>query len=273
MPSPHSFTQSEIDYDNMGVVKGLLSFIVPTIYRKKSETPERLVTPVYSFSDLLRDIHQNVTTPFEVIVVCNENNNKELISFVNESPHITRYCQNSENVGVPRAWNQGVQLAKGEFLCFVNDDVEIGYEAVESIVRYLTNNREVGLVSSSGAKWYRKDPGAKVGEKYIEDADVIGGWFFITTREVFEKVGGFDIAYTPALMEEIDYSFAVRAAGYACRVLPGLNIVHHHVSGASSTNKPITALGFSFKRDELTNRNRIYFENKWNQFWERKNDQ
>ena len=44
-------------------------------------------------------------------------------------------------------------------------------------------------------------------------------------------------------MEEIDFSFAIRNTGYKCIVDPSINAIHHHISGASSTNKPIEALG------------------------------
>ena len=81
----------------------------------------------------------------------------------------------------------------------------------------------------------------------------------MTKTSIFYEIGGIDNFYSPAFMEEIDFSFAIRN-GYKCIVDPSINAIHHHISGASSTNKPIEALGESIQREELTQRNRIYFE-------------
>lgn len=268
---PAQTSKTPINAENgMGnMVPGLVSFIIPTRYRKKTESLERLTTPLYTLREVLRDIHKNVTVPFEIIVICNETEKKSFINFIETSPHITRYCRNSENMGVPRSWNMGAQMALGEYLCFVNDDVEIGPGAVERILTVLKTHDTCGLAGPAGGKWYRQEPGVSVGTDAIEEADQICGWFFMTPRRVFSEVGGIDVAYTPALMEEIDYAFAVRDKGYRCLVVPHLPIRHHHVGGASSTHLPITALGFSLFRDILTARNRAYFEKKWKNFWEK----
>ena len=79
--------------------------------------------------------------------------------------------------------------------------------------------------------------------------------------------GGIDNFYSPAFMEEIDLSFAIRNAGYKCMVDPSIEAEHHHISGASSTNQPINAMGNSISREELTSRNRAYFEIKWENYW------
>ncbi|GAB6111193.1 glycosyltransferase family 2 protein [Desulfomicrobium salsuginis] len=270
MPEPRFFAFDSTPSDMGDYIPGLVSFIVPTMYRKKTESLARLTHPLYTLRELLRDIHTNVTVPFEVIVVCNEVDNREYMEFVRASAHIVRSCQNSENVGVPRSWNMGAQLAKGEYLCFVNDDVEIGPGTVECMVGALASDSTIGMVGPAGALWYRQEPGPAVGLAQVEEADAICGWLFMTPQRVFVVSGGFDVAYTPALVEEIDYAFAVRSNGYKCVVIPGMNATHHHVSGASSSDLPLRAMGYSLSRDALTARNRSYFERKWQSFWEGK---
>lgn len=247
---------------------GLVSIIIPAMHRSKTDSIKRMLKPLYRLEDCVRDIAANVKTPYELIVVCNETKKREFIEFVTGCPHIHRHCLMSENAGVPRAWNMGACMAVGEHLLFVNDDVEIGPGAVEGLLKHMQDNPGIGMIGPEGSMWHRREPGPRVGLDKPENADAVAGWLFMTPRKVFDEVGGFDAAYTPALCEEIDYAFAVRSRGYLCRVVPGLAFAHHHVSGASSTNKPITALGMSLKREELTERNRRYFEAKWSQFWE-----
>jgi GT2 family glycosyltransferase len=247
--------------------KGLVSIIIPTITRSKFTSLKTLVKKLYLLEDGVRDIKKNVKVLSETIVICNSSQDRKLIDFVTKAPEIDKYCINSVNVGVPRGWNMGAEMAQGEYLCFTNDDVEIGEGALERMVEVL-DQEEVGEVGPNGGKWFRQKSGKRVGTHEIEDAEEISGWLFMVKREVFDKVGGFDLAYTPALCEEIDLSFAIRDAGYRCIVIPGINAVHHHISGASSTKKPIRALDIEIKREELTTRNLDYFEKKWAHFWE-----
>lgn len=258
-----------MEAEHMGAyIPGLVSIIIPTLTRKKSESIQTLLRPRYLFKDCIEDCRRNIACPFEIVVVCNSPDDKELVHYITSGNGIDKYCINSVNVGVPRSWNMGAALAQGEFLCFVNDDVEIGRGAVETLKNVLQTDASAGEVGPAGGKWHRRQPGERVGRKVVEEADEISGWLFMVRRTVFDAVGGVDIAYTPALCEEIDLSFAIRKAGYSCLVVPGIDARHHHISGASSTNRPIQALDMQWERTALTARNRSYFEKKWSAFWE-----
>lgn len=249
--------------------KGLVSIIIPTLTRRKTESLSTLLRKRYLLEDCLKDVRRHVTIPYEVVVVCNSFQDQELVRLVTTSAEIDRFCLNSVNAGVPRSWNMGADLALGEYLCFVNDDVEIGPGAIEAMRAALEADETVAEVGPAGGRWFRQQSGPRVGLEEPEEADEISGWLFMVKRRVFDLVGGVDLAYTPALCEEIDLSFAIRRAGYKCLVLPGLNAKHHHISGASSTRRPICALDMKWDREELTSRNRSYFEAKWSSFWQR----
>lgn len=247
--------------------KGMVSIIIPSMTRSKWSSFKTAIKRRYLLRDTINDIINNVKCPYEIIVICNSYEDKKLVDYIVTNKNINKFCLNSVNVGVPRAWNMGAELAQGEFLCFANDDVEIGENSLEELIKVLSAHG-IGQVGPMGTKWHRTSPGEYVGSQKIEEADAISGWLFVIKRQVFDQVGGFDIAYTPALCEEIDISFAIRNAGYKCLVVPGLNAKHHHISGASSTNRPLKALDIEIGRDELTARNKAYFEKKWSVFWE-----
>ena len=233
---------------------GLVSIIIPTIPRKKLESLKTLVKKRFLLEDCLRELKKNVTLEHEIILLVNGE----------EDPKFVGHCRalgadksivTSTNCGVPRAWNMGAQMA-----------VEVGPGGLEGLLEVL-KDPSVGEVGPSGNDWYRKKPGVSRGLTQIEEAEVISGFLFMTKRTVFDQVGGFDPWYTPAFMEEIDYSFAVRGAGHRCLVVPGLDIQHHHISGASSTNRPIRCLGQDYDRWEITFRNQAHFEEKWAHLW------
>ena len=130
------------------------------------------------------------------------------------------------------------------------------------------NNEGIGQVGPEGSMWFRKKPVEKVSNDKIREVDTVAGYLFIVKRTVYDLIGGMDTAYTPAFVEDIDISFAIRNIGYKCLAIPGLDIKHHHISGASSSDKPIKyMLNKKAYRKDLDIRNLDYFEKKWEKFW------
>ena len=247
-------------------IPGRVSIIIPSLSRNKFKSIKTLVKNRYLLRDALDDLARNVSGDIEVVIICNSAEDNKLLKLIHTHRIVSIWTVNSINIGVPRSWNQGAQLATGEFLCFMNDDVEINHGAVEKMVSWFSDSK-VGQIGPKGARWWRQQPGEYVGLEEPSEADAISGWLFMMPAQVFREVGGVDNFYSPAFMEEIDLSFAIRNAGFKCMVDPSIDAEHHHISGASSTNRPINALGHAIGRKELTSRNRVYFEKKWDKFW------
>lgn len=218
--------------------------------------------PRYTIREVLRDLEANVKIPFEVIVVCN-GSDPDLIEYIRSHKGIARYCINSVNVGVARSWNMGAQLAEGPALCFLNDDVGVGAGALEALYDKLFSEPDVGEVGPAGALWKGAEHDRFVGEVQSEDADAIAGYCFVLREDLYRRVGGFDIAFSPAGFEEIDMSFAIRKAGFRCVVLPKLPIHHYHHHGVSAYRSDIHYLGHTIDTVSLHQRNKSYFKDKW----------
>jgi GT2 family glycosyltransferase len=242
-----------------------VSFIIPVLHLKRPKNVSRFFLRRYTLEDVLRDLVQNVGLSSETIVVCN-GTDPELRQFVQADRRIQKFCINSVNVGVARAWNMGAQLAEGEALCFVNDDVEIGKGAVESLYEVLMSTPGGGQVGPRGARWRAGAHERWVGEKTIEEAHAVSGFMFLIRGDLFRQIGGFDVQYTPAGFEEIDMSFEIRRRGGKCLVVPNLPIHHHHHHGVSAYRTDIAYLGKSIDTDSLHERNRRYFLAKWKDF-------
>ncbi len=239
-----------------------ISIIIPVLHLTRPLNKKRFFVPRYTLPDVLRDLHENVTVPHEVIVVCN-GQEQDLVKLVSSHPHIDKYCLNSVNVGVARSWNMGSEMAEGEALCFVNDDVAIGKGGLESLFQTLYASQDVGQVGPMGAKWNGAVHSHYVGESSIEEADAISGFLFMLRSTAFRQVGGFDPAYSPAGFEEIDMSFSLRKLGLKCLVVPNLEIKHHHHHGVSSYRSEVSYLGKTIDTEELHLRNKKYFIKKW----------
>jgi len=236
--------------------------IVPVLQLHRDWNWRYRLRKPYNLPDLLEDM-KSVTIPHETIVVCNSLE-KKLMKYIASSSLIDKYCFNSVNVGVARAWNMGAMLAEGEYLCFSNDDVELGKGALEKLVEVLASREDIGQVGPSGGKYRGAFSQEKVGLDATEEADEISGFFFVLRRKVYDLAGGFDVAFTPGGYEETDMSFKIGLLGYKCLVVPHLNIIHHNESGVSNLlNKHIKYFKQGISVKNLNIKNIALFQKKW----------
>lgn len=240
----------------------LLSIIIPVLHLKRPVNPKRFFMRRQTIADTLNEIILNVQTPFEVIIVCNSADD-DLRSFVISHPAVSRYCLNSENVGVSRAWNMGANLAKGDILCFLNDDVSIEKGGLEAMRNLLLSDEKIGQTGAAGCYWGANGFGGMVEGRGPRDVDAVLGYCFMLRASLFHKLGGVDINYSPAGCEDIDLSYKVREAGYRCVVDSDIPIKHHHHHGVSAQKVDITFMGETIDTETLHVKNTAYFHRKW----------
>lgn len=239
----------------------LISFIIPVLHLKRPVNKARFFMPRYALPDVLLDLHQNVTVPHEVIVICNSQD-KELVDYVSSNSYINKYCLNSVNIGVARSWNMGAEMAEGDVLCYLNDDVAVGKGAIEQLSGLL-DGPLVGEVGPHGGYWKDCEPNGYVESDKPVEADVVYGFCFLVKSSTFRAVGGFDIEFSPAGYEEIDFSYRIRQSGLKCIVDPRVDIKHYHHHGVSAYKVDISYLGKTIDTHSLHERNTAYFKGKW----------
>jgi GT2 family glycosyltransferase len=175
------------------------------------------------------------------------------------------------NRGVSVAWNAAAERATGEVLCFCNDDVDLGPASLQLLHAAATGRPDAGVVGPVGTRWDIGVPrhlewvataGLATGEMVA--CDVVSGFLFALRREVFERVGGFDEAYTPAGFEEVDLCTAVRLRlGLRCYAVAGVE--HRHEFGISAA-RPWRRVRFDGRSESVRSidrRNRRHFREKW----------
>jgi len=202
----------------------------------------------------------NQTTSFEVIVVDNASNDGSARMVKEKFPDI-RLVANTENQGFAQACHQGVKNAQGQFFLFLNDDTEVGEESLQTSVLCFRSNPNTAVV---GCKILNPDRSLQLsvrqfpsvyslvitllklhnffprllqsylqtGFDYTKPAEVeqVMGAFFLTSRQLWRELGGFDTGYY-IWFEEVDYCRRAIEQGYLVRYCPETSIVHHR--GAS----------------------------------------
>lgn len=135
-------------------------------------------------------------------------------------PWANTYIRRDTNGGCAVGWNQGLKLAKGDYLTVISDDVVVKEGWLEAMVEALD-----------------KFPNALVSAPAVENMPQIGGgiteekrWFpgccFMLRRSCLDIVGYFDEQFAPFNYEDVDYWTRVSKSGHTTARNYGVKVLH-----------------------------------------------
>jgi len=210
-----------------------VSIIIP-VYNKFS----------YTYACLSSIAEHAGNIPFEVIVIDDDSSDETS----QKLPEITGIVpiRNDKNLGFIGSCNVGASKAKGEFICFLNNDTVVTSNWIEQLIDCIEQVPDAGLVGAkliypdgrlqeaggiifndgSGWNYGRFDDPQHPKYNYRREVDYCSGAAILLRRELFEHLGSFDKRYMPAYYEDTDLAFAVRAAGLKVIYEPTALIVH-----------------------------------------------
>ena len=191
------------------------------------------------------------TSNFELIIVDNGSNSETKKWLASLDWLDFTLIENKVNKGISYGWNQGVKLAKYDYICFLNSDTLVSPNWLGKIMRGFKYSKDIGIVGPSTChcatiqspqvfKEFRKADqetvnriSTMVKEDYTETSVV--GFCFVISKKVFGKIGVFDYnRYGLACHEDIDLVWRSRKAGFKSLFCHG-SYVHHF--GNRSTRK------------------------------------
>jgi len=226
---------------------------------------------------------------FEVFVIDNASQDGSAEMVRSNFPEV-KLINNKKNIGFAKANNQGIKEARGEFVLLLNPDTEIIESAIEKMVKFVEENSKCGV---AGCKLLNPDrtlqpsikrfptlfsqilillklhhlfPKLKPLRNYFaldfdytqeQEVDQVMGAFFLTRKEVLDKVGFLDENYY-IWFEEVDFCRRVEDAGWKVCYSPRARIVHHKSQSFSQL--------LSFKKQRIFNRSLLYYFRKHHSF-------
>jgi GT2 family glycosyltransferase len=191
--------------------------------------------------DCLRHIRENTTKNYEVIVVDN-GSNKEVIDWLKDQPDI-RLILNKENKGIPIGRNQGMRVAKGDYICTLDNDMFVGKDWDNILCSNLEGLPKAGIVGINGNSVENYNPlifSPPDKSKSVNECDVVPGGFVLFRRDMLQRVGYLDedMPNEKFWHEDLGFCHRIRTAGF--KVYSIQNVPHEHVGGESHVkhNKP-----------------------------------
>lgn len=220
--------------------------------------------------------YTNKNMTFEIIVIDNNSNEGDIRYTLRTYPQI-KLIVNSENRGFSAANNQGLEIATGKFILFLNNDTLFIEDTINKIIAFLENigkDNVIGcrllnadrshqpsvvdkdkLGNSFGENLflYRFFKGVKKLNKYYYSdnepiqptrVDIVKGAFIFCPKNIVDELKGFDERFF-FYAEETDFCMRAANLGYDVVYFPGTEIIH---LGGVATDKN---LWFKFKNQSI----------------------
>jgi hypothetical protein len=232
-------------------------------------TPELSIILVsYNTAKLITTALQSVydqtqQTSFEIIVVDNASQDDSLAVIAAQFPQV-RLIDSGANLGFAGGVQIGVNNSHGQYLLLLNPDTKILDGAIDKLMAFakthpnngiwsgITLNNDLSLNSqhawskpsisnllfsamglsktfSSTCLFNNANYGCWKRDS-IKEVDIVSGCFFLTTRKLWDELGGLDPQFF-MYAEEADFCLKAAKLGYKPIVTPEAKLIHH--GGAS----------------------------------------
>ncbi|MDY7032726.1 MAG: glycosyltransferase, partial [Thermodesulfobacteriota bacterium] len=263
IPESAPFTHSS---ESPNVVQAKASIIILTY--NQIEFTKKCIDSLKRFTD----------ASYELIFVDNGSTDgtvEYLRSMIHDSESKTdcRLICNKQNLGFAKGCNQGMDIATGEYILLLNNDVVLTEGWLEEMIRCAESDARIGVVGPCsnyvvGSQLDRNADYSSMEEMHSYAAQFRNhhkGWWFETfriigfcmliKREVIDRIGLLDERFGLGNYEDDDYCYRARMAGYKLMVA-GDVFIHHFGSRSFAGN------GINYTKQ--IERNKKLFFDKWN---------
>lgn len=222
----------------------------------------------------LDSLRRNISTAIahEVVVVANGPSAARLAASADFSSPAIRLVSSAANLGFGGGCNRGAAESSGEFLLFLNDDIEVLPGWLEALVETADRHPDAGAVGSlilfpdstmqeAGAIVWRDGSTLCINRggtveanpyNFLRSVDYCSACSLLVRRQPWNALGGFDGRYFPAYYEDVDLCFGLARAGFRTLFQPRSRAIHRETASSST-----------LRRDFLVLRNRETFRHKW----------
>lgn len=194
----------------------------------------------------------------EIIVVDNHSTDGSLDYLRPRFPGV-RFLANTVNTGFAKACNQGLAMASGQYILFLNPDTIVPEDCFRACISFMNQQPRAGALGirmQDGSGRFLKESKrafpspltslyklsglsrlfprsgtfsryhlGHLPERETNEVDVLAGAFMFIRKEVLDQTGGFDESFF-MYGEDVDLSYRIQKAGYGNYYFAGSSIIH-----------------------------------------------
>jgi GT2 family glycosyltransferase len=198
---------------------------------------------------------QTIADRIEVVVI-DDGSRDGTADWLREQRPGVELIAHQANLGVTRSLNEGLRLARGEYVALLNNDVELAPDCLERLLADLRAHPRAAVstpklldfhdrtrfdgAGDTYSRWgmaTRRGHGEPDHGQYDEAGQVMSASAAVAVyrREAIAEVGGMDEEFF-AYLEDVDWSLRARLAGWECRYEPAA--VAFHMGSATLGSGP-----------------------------------
>ena len=211
----------------------------------------------------LQSIKEHIKMPFEIIVSSNSCYDEQQRSRINQIDGNVRWLFNNKNGGFSFAMNEGLKLAKGDYLVIMNSDCELMSD-IDDMIHFMNQHPEVGAIAPqmrdtegniqdtarpyvSVPRYIWRQMRRVVGHKVsildrnmdyskVQTVDWLIGAFIMVSRKAYDITGGLDNNFF-MYAEDLDWCTRIRQKGLEVVYYPKVTIVYKGTRRARYSRK------------------------------------
>jgi FkbM family methyltransferase len=228
-------------------------------YNTTMNTPKySIVIPTYNHcDDLLRPCIESIEkytdlSNVEVIIVANgcTDNTRAYAESLGPNYKLV-WIQNS--AGYTKATNEGIRVAKGEYVILMNNDIELLAQEKNKWLQLLEqpfSDKSTGVTGPVKFSW---DCGGV-------NREAMAFWLVMMKRELFDKIGILDEVFSPGMGEDGDFCVRAVEHGYKLVSVPN-DVTGEFTEGIKNFGFPIFHKGNGTFADNVESKNAVIDRN------------
>ncbi len=215
---------------------------------------------------------------YEIIIIDNASSDETpaYLRTLAETEPTVKIILNDENRGFAAANNQGITIARGEFVILLNNDTVVTPGWIEGLIAHLkdprigmvgpvtnfvgneakieVNYRDLDAMQTFAADYTRRHAGQ------VFEISMLAMFCVALRRDTIDQIGLLDESFGIGMFEDDDYSERIKQHGL--RVICTRDVfVHHH--GQAAFKKLLADNSYQ----ALWAKNQAYYEQKWQKQW------
>lgn len=199
--------------------------------------------------DCLSSLYKMTYPNYEVIMVDNASTDSS-VEFIEKNFPEVKILRNRKNLGFAAGNNRGVEIARGKYLSFLNNDTKVKPDFLNFLVDVAQSDERVGICACKILTFEGREEadinytcdGKNVGCTG-RSSDIYGwqGWegpvFFaegsalFILKDIFDQLGGFDEQHF-MFLEDLDLAWRVQLLGFKVKAVPE-SVVYHFAGGTA----------------------------------------